>query len=186
MKKRAQGSLFLCPIVPFESDFRSGNGKGAVHLFEEALQHFARTHFNRFGRSQFNHLVHALRPAHRGSQLSDEVLANDFWIGFRRGVYVLDHRAAGAGDWISEVLCQGRPWQMGPAKKDMSPVDLRVVIYCAPLTREGRGRGNARARRGVIFSGEPRRGKKRGTRVRRAGVERGSVDGNRPYDAGDV
>lgn len=98
----------------------------------------------------------------------------------------MDRRAAGAGDWISEVLCQGRPWQMGPAKKDMSPVALRVVIYCAPLTREGRGRGNARARRGVILSGEPRRGKKRGTRVRRAGVERGSVDGNRPYDAGDV
>lgn len=98
----------------------------------------------------------------------------------------MDHRAAGAGDWISEVLCQDRPWQMGPAKKDMSPVALRVVIYCAPLTREERGRGNARARRGVIFSGEPRRGKKRGTRVRRAGVERGSVDGNRPYDAGDV
>jgi len=98
----------------------------------------------------------------------------------------LDRRAAGAGDWISEVLCQGRPWQMGPAKKDMSPVALRVVIYCAPLTREERGRGNARARRGVILSGEPRRGKKRGARVRRAGVERGSVDGNRPYDAGDV
>ena len=74
---------------------------------------------------------------------------------------------------------------MGPAKKDMSPVALRVVIYRAPLTREQRGRARAGSSC-VILSGEPRRGKKRGTRVRRAGVERGSVDGNRPYDAGDV
>jgi hypothetical protein len=42
------------------------------------------------------------------------------------------------------VLCQARSWQVGPVKKDMSPVALRVVIYCAPPTCEERGRGNAR------------------------------------------
>ena len=42
------------------------------------------------------------------------------------------------------MLCQARPWQVGPVKKDMSPVALRVVIYCAPPTCEERGRGNAR------------------------------------------
>ena len=94
MKKRAQGSLFLCPNVRLESEFRSGNGEGAVHFFEEALQHFARAYFDGFGRSQFNHLVHALCPAYRGGQLRDEVLANDFRIGFRRGVDVLDHWAS--------------------------------------------------------------------------------------------
>ena len=76
------------------------------------------------------------------------------------------------------MLCQARSWQVGPVKKDMSPVALRVVIYCAPPTCEERGRGNARADTDcpkIFGRTEAREKAKRGTRARRGAFRRRRV-----------
>ena len=63
----------------------------AAYFLEQSLQHFAGAYFNYFGAAIGDHLLHGLRPAHRGGELLHEVHLDLLGIAHGRCGYVLIH-----------------------------------------------------------------------------------------------